>query len=158
MNEKLAKIRPYYKYELTELYKISIKTFMKRIRPILKELYKTGYKTNQKIFTLKQTEIIFSNMRHPNANEKSGVHSEKKAPIYSYSKSQLEDFYNISGKTLLAQIESIPFEEIKKVIMDANNTYNAWERRIDKQKFRRKEVKLIFEYLGHPDAVEGFPE
>ena len=147
--EKLAKIRPYYKYELTELYEISIKTFIKRIVYIENELEKIGYNKTQKIFSLKQTEIIFEHLGHPWANETSDMHSDKKIPIYQYSKKQLAEFYNISDKTFLAQIEALPYEEIKKEIMDAGNG-RSWERRVDKSNFKRKEVKLIFEWLGHP--------
>jgi len=149
MEEKLAKIRAYYKYELSELYNLSIKTFMKRIYPFDDELFETGYKKNQKILTLKQTEIIFDYLGHPQANSKSGIHIDEKVPLYVYSKSRLAELYNISEKTLLAQIESIPYEEVKREIMDANNGY-FYQRQFDKQRFRRKEVELIFEYLGHP--------
>ena len=149
MEDKLAKIRPYYKYELTELYEVSIKTFMKRLVYIESELEKFGYSKSQKIFSLKQTEIIFEYLGHPWANKASGVKGNEKVPIYQYSKQQLAGFYNISDKTLLAQIEALPYEEIKREIMDSGNG-RYWERRVDKSNFKRKEVKLIFEWLGHP--------
>ncbi len=149
MENKFAKIRPYYKYELTELYEVSIKTFIKRLVYIENELEKFGYNKSQKIFSLKQTEIIFEHLGHPWANETSGVKSNEKVPTYQYSKKQLVELYNISDKTLLAQIEAIPHEEIKREIMDSGNG-RYWERRVDKSNFKRKEVKLIFEWLGHP--------
>jgi len=148
MEKKLAKIRPYYKYEITELYEISIKTLMKRIKPAEKFMKIVGYNKSQKIFTLKQTETIFENVGHPFANETSGKYSNKKVPIFAYSKQQLAEFYNISGKTLLAQIEAIPYDNVKMVIMDANKI--SWQRRRDKNNFKREEVRLIFEWLGHP--------
>jgi hypothetical protein len=150
MEEKLAKIRPYYKYELTELYGLSIKTFMKHLIPIESELEEVGYTKNQKIFSLKQTEIIFENFGHPSANSTSGIHVPEKVPLYGYSKKKLSEFYNISDKTLLAQIEALPYEDVKREIMDAGHSL-YYERRVDKQHFKRKEVKLIFEWLGHPN-------
>ena len=149
MNEKLAKIRTYYKYELTKLYGVSIKTFMKKLNFVYFDLEDAGYTKTQKIFTLKQTQIIFECLGHPDANSESGIHSDKKVPIYGYRKSQLAEFYNISGKTLLSQIESFPDEEVKKIIMDGNNKH-VYQRRVDKQEFKRSEVILIFQYLGHP--------
>jgi len=149
MKNKLAKIRPYYKYELTELYEISIKTLMKRIILVEDDLKEYGYSKTQKIFSLKQTEIIFEQLGHPLANKTSGVYKKKRLPIVMYSKKQLAEFYNISDKTFLAQIEALPYEDIKNEIMDERNGL-YFKRQVDKTKFTRKEVILIFEWLGHP--------
>lgn len=149
MNEKLAKVRPYYKYETAQLYKISRRVFMDWIEDITEELEETGYVKAQQIFTLKQTEIIFDYLGHPPANKDTEIHCEKKVLIIPYTKSELAAIYDISGRTLLAQIESIPDEEAKKIIMDGNNKH-YFERRIDKKVFKTKEVELIFKYLGHP--------
>ena len=149
MEDKLARIRPYYKHELCKLYGITIKTLIKRIEIIEDYLKEYGYNKAQKIFSLKHIEIIFKNIGHPPANETSGVYVNEKVPTYIYTKPQLAKLYNFSGKTLLAQIEALPYEEIKMEIMDGGNIH-VYQRRIDKQNFTRKEVALIFEYLGHP--------
>ena len=55
----------------------------------------------------------------------------------------------ISGRTLIAQIDRLPSELIKVLIMDAGNK-GFLVRQADKKLFRKNEVELIFEFLGHP--------
>jgi len=149
MIQKLAKVRPYYKYEMAQLYKISRPIFMEWIEDITEVLEKTGYSNYQHIFTLKQTEIIFNWLGHPPANNNSEILNEKRVFIIPYTKSELADIYNISSKTLLSQIESIPNKLVKTIIMDGNDP-EIYIKKKDKKLFKTKEVKLIFKYLGHP--------
>ncbi|MCF6184195.1 MAG: DUF4248 domain-containing protein [Bacteroidales bacterium] len=149
MIQKLAKVRPYYKFEIAQLYRISRPVFMEWIKEIEEVLEETGYVKTQQIFTLKQTEIIFNWLGHPPATNDKEIHNGKRVLIIPYSKSELAEMYNLSSKTLLAQIESIPDKEAKKIIMDGNHKY-MYIRKTDKKLFKTKEAELIFKYLGHP--------
>ncbi len=148
MTENLAKIRPYYKYELAELYNKSRRVVMTWVDEIREELELTGYQETQHIFTLKQTELIFEHLGHP-VTEDEEIYSKKRALILPYTKSEIAQMYGVSIRTLISQIDSIPNELAKKIIMDGNNK-DFFERKTDKKFFKTNEVKLIFEHLGHP--------
>ena len=122
---------------------------MEWIEDIEKKLEATGYNREQHIFTLKQTELIFGWLGHPPANNDDEVQNGKRVFVIPYTKSELADMYNLSTKTLIAQIESIPNKIAKKIIMDGNNP-EVYIKRKYKKLFKTKEVKLIFKYLGHP--------
>jgi len=149
MNQRLAKIRPYFKFEVAQLYRVSRPVFMDWAEEIKEDLEATGYIKGQHIFTLKQIEIIFNYFGHPPAISESEIHCSQRVLILPYTKSEMAAMYNISGKTLIAQIESIPDEIAKLKIMDGNNKY-YFLRRIDKKLFKTREVELIFKHLGHP--------
>jgi len=153
MTKKLAKIRPYYKFEMANLYSISRPLFMDWIEELTEKLEETGYTNKQHIFTIKQTEIIFDWLGHPPAINDMEIHTENKVLIIPYTKSELAAMYNVSGKTLIAQIETIPDDEALKIIMDGNNK-DIYFRRTDKKLFKTNEVEQIFKYLGHPYLQE----
>jgi len=152
MNKKLAKIRPYYKYELADLYKMSRRNLMYWIKEndIEEELEESGYVKNQQIFTLKHTEIIFDYFGHPKAVNEKDIHTGKHVQITPYTKSELADLYGFNIKTLLVQIDSIPDYKVKCKIMDGNFQRDVCIKNTDKKRFKSDEVALIFEYLGHP--------
>lgn len=152
MKQKLAKIRPYYKYELADMYKMSRRNFMDWIieNDIERELLKTGYERKQKMFSLKHCEIIFNFFGHPEAVSDRDVHTGKHVQIVSYTKNELAELYGFSIKTLTAQIISIPDYKIKCRILDGGYQKDVCIINMLKKRFKADEVALIFEYLGHP--------
>jgi hypothetical protein len=127
MTRKLAKIRPYYKYELADLYKMSRRNLMHWIEEhdIEEKLIKTGYIRSQQILTIKQVEIIFDYFGHPTAGNDKDIHSDKLVQLTPYTKWELANLYGFSKKTLLKQISSIPKYKIRCRIMDSNADKNV---------------------------------
>ena len=154
MTEKLAKVRPYYKNEVARLYEISLKDLKDWSEDIIDRLVETGYRETQHIYTLKQVEIIFGYLGHPPANNKYETHSNIRVPALPYRKSVLAQIYDVSGKTLINQIHTIPDEVVLRLIMDGRNK-NVYQRKRDKQKFKTSEIRLIFQYIGHPYKNEA---
>ena len=157
MNKNQAMLRPYYKYEVAKLYKISRDILMYWIKTdenFYEKLEETGYKNSQHIFTLKQVEIIFDYLGHPPAiNQKEVIKTNDKVSIIPYSKFEISKMYGISSKTLTVQINSIPNEKVIKEIMDGNDR-NIYVFKKTKKIFKKNEVMLIFKYLGHPYIYE----
>lgn len=149
MTEKYQRIKCYYKSEIADLYEIKVRILMNWIKEILPQLQATGYYRRQQILTLKQVEIIFNHLGHPSAINEKNIHTGRKVAVIPYQKSRLAFFYDITSKQLIKQIKSIPDYDIVKKIMDSPTPY-YWEIMTDKKYFRKEEVKLIFEYLGHP--------
>lgn len=156
MNEIQAMVRPYYKYEVAQFYKISRKKlihWIKTFENFYDKLAETGYKENQHILTLKQVEIIFNFLGHPPPYSNEVFKKTGKVPVIPYTKSDLSQMYGIGAKTLITQINSIPDDEIYKQIMDGNDQF-VYSLQKTKKIFKKKEVKLIFYWLGHPYTYE----
>jgi bacterioferritin (cytochrome b1) len=152
MNEtkkKLAKVRPYYKYEIAELFKIDKRMLSDWLEDILDTLEETGYRKTQQLFTLKQTEIIFAYLGHPNANNERDIQTGEKVPVVPYTKSELAAMYDISSSTLMKLIDAIPYERARLKILTGNENHTGKINR-NKRLFKNYEVKLIFYFLGHP--------
>ncbi len=149
MNESFAKVRPYYKSEIANLYNRSVPVFVRWLEEIETELEETGYKKLQKILTIKQVEIVFKFFGHPKSKQANEIYTNNRVSIIPYTKKELASLYEISGRTLIAHIESIPDDNVKTIIMDECNN-DFYRKQADKKLFRIQEVKLIFEYLGQP--------
>lgn len=149
MNESFAKIRPYFKNEIANLYNRSVPVFIRWLEEVETQLEETGYNKHQKILTIKQLEIIFNFFGHPKSKRANEIYTNNRVEIIPYTKKELASLYEISVRTLIAQIESIPDEEAKKIIMDGNNEF-FFRKQSDKKLFKINEVKLIFEFLGQP--------
>lgn len=149
ITENLQKIKCYYKQEIAGMYEINIRLLNVWIQPIIISLKETGYKKRQQIFTLKQCELIFNHLGHPDALTNKQIHSGRKISIIPFSKKRLAFLYDISSKTLLKQIKSIPDKNIVKEIMQGKDI-NVWQQKTDKKYFTKNEVELIFKHLGHP--------
>ena len=149
MNENFAKVRPYFKSEIADLYQRSVPVFIRWLDEIETELKQTGYYNNQKIFTIKQVELIFKTFGHPKAKRTNEIYTNNRVSIIPYTKKELASLYEISGRTLIAHIESIADEKVIQIIMDGNDK-NNYEKQSEKKLFKINEVKLIFEYLGQP--------
>ena len=154
MTEKLAPIKPYYKFEMAELYRVSRKKFMYWINgfdQFKKRLLKTGYYNSQHIFTVKQVEIIFEYLGHPDhLSEEYMQDNPTKVTIRPYSKKELATIYDISMRSLMNQIRSIPDKKVYHRIMQSETNPFVVEVSRDKRLFMKEEVQLIFKFLGHP--------
>ncbi len=149
MTEKLQRIKCYYKYEIADMYEIDRKVFMNWLRNIECKLESAGYRKMQKILTLKQTEIIFNHLGHPPAFDDKNIHSGNRIKVIPYQKKRLAFFYGVSEGTLIRQIKSINNFDAVKNIMDSPIPH-YWEMLTDKKYFKKEDVNLIFEHLGHP--------
>ena len=154
MSEKLAMIKPYYKYELAELYRISRRKFMYWINAFedFKDLLlETGYTNTQHIFSQKQVEIIFDYLGHPDAiSEYDAMKTHTRVTLMPYSKKTVAKLFGFSMKTLLKQLRSIPNRNIYAQIMQSESNKFVVEINNDKRHFMKDEVELIFSHLGHP--------
>jgi len=150
--KKLAKIKPYFKSELADLYNVSVRKlifWVTNISEIIQIFEITGYKTNQRLFTLLQVEIIFKQLGHPNAKNEKEIHTQKRAELLPYSKNDLSKLYEISTRVLLSQIYAISNYRIKEQILSAG--YMEYHKIASNKKlFKKSEVELIFKYIGHP--------
>ena len=153
MTEKnLAKIKPYFKRELADLYNVSVRKLLFWITNIteIKQIFEiTGYKTNQRLFSLIQVEIIFKHLGHPKAKNEKEIHTQKRAELLPYSKNDLSKLYEISTRVLLSQIYAISDFRIKEQILSAG-FLEYYKNAPNKKLFKKSEVELIFKYLGHP--------
>ncbi len=150
MIEKLQPIKCYYKSELADFYEVNRKVFMSWVNKIEYDLRETGYKKTQKIFTLKQVEMIFNHIGHPEATGKDYFIDELVA-VRPYKKHKLCDMYDISETVLFKQIKSIPIQQDVRAILKNEKT-KFYQPKNSKNFFSKNEVELIFKHLGRPYA------
>lgn len=148
MTEKLQEIKCYYKSEMADLYDVKLRTFMKWIELIEHKLFEIGYYRSQKMFTLKQVELIFNHVGHPPARNEKEVFSDIKVSIIPYSLKALTNLYDLSKNTFFKQLKRMNKADIK-IIMDRNKS-KSWKLLRQKSFFNKTEVELIFKNLGHP--------
>ena len=63
--EQTVPIRPYYKYELANLYGVCLPTLLNFIAPHLPAFEALGYRKNTKILTPKMVELLFKKVGKP---------------------------------------------------------------------------------------------
>jgi len=116
----------------------SVKNFVAEIKLFQGELEIIGYTQYQKLFTLKQVELIFEHLGHPDCSKfvSNLAHLDnQRAEIRTYRKSALRELYFLEKKTFNEQInEYLP---------------NCFKNR-GSHFYTKPEVVLIFERIGRP--------
>ncbi len=128
---------------IADYYDIDVRTLNSWINEypeLVNALQKYGYYENQKVVTIKQTEIIFEFLGTPAILEKKPEKSKIKVPIRTYNKTETANFYKISLKTL------------KKIIQNIEDISFINENK--RKKYDYSEIKTIFHYLGTPYMEE----
>ena len=63
--ERQVMVRAYFKYELAELYGISMPTLLSFIKPFLADFEAIGYSKSMKILTPKMVSLLFDRVGRP---------------------------------------------------------------------------------------------
>ena len=128
--------RPLLKSELAEGYGVCVRTLINWLveyPELVEKLHETDYYDSQKMFTLKQVEIIYKYISLPSDCIENNL---TKIPVRVYSKQNLARHYQISLKTLQRMIK--------------NDTTISYLSQKKNKKYNYSEVELIFEHLGQP--------
>ncbi len=157
MEEKFAFIKPYYKVEIAELYKISkktlISTWINEFETLKLKLERAGYIDVQRQFTLKQVEILFEHFSQPEIPKNSNFKEQKsqqKVKIKSYSIPEISNFYYWDTRTLKNYMKIVLKPEYYTKIFSRkiNNAHFIIDE--NKKILNSDEVFIIFNELGHP--------
>jgi len=140
-SERLAFKTFYSKADLSVMYfQRSVKNFVAEIKLFQEKLEKIGYTQHQKLFTLKQVELIFEHLGQP---ERSKYVSnlvyvdEKRIEIKTYRKSALRDIYFLEKKAFNRVIEEYLPNNFAK---SSSHFYS------------KPQVEQIFDKIGQPFA------
>ncbi len=64
-DDRRVPVKSYTGKELQDLYNITMDTWTEWKRPLERELKKLGYRRNQRVYTVKQVELIFDRLGRP---------------------------------------------------------------------------------------------
>ncbi len=135
----MKKITFLLKSEVADLYDISnylLISWIEEYHELNLLMKKYGYNRYQKLFTVKQVELLFEYIYLPDKIDKRILDADLKIPIRAYTKRKIANFYNITKKTLKNTIKNIEF-----ITFLAENT---------KKKYDHSEISMIFKFIGHP--------
>ena len=154
MENNLALIKPYYKSELAELFGQNLRTFsdiwIGRDRILQQILSEFGFKLGNKHLTQKQVEIIFDYFYHPQSKNNDFIQTTTER-VYTipYKMNELAKMYYITVPVLKEMLRTLPKEDYDYIY--ATEVYkNSIEYNMNKKYFTVDELKLIFNYFGHP--------
>lgn len=145
-------IRPYYKYEIADLYNVSTETFINVWLPksgkLLEDLTTDAcYGSKQKQFTVKQVEMIFERLGLPDNIE---IEDYEPVPIRVYQKKKLADLYGWSVRVLIRFLKPALTKEEEAQLFRNIYDGNVFLCRVLKIHLTIKDVKVIFDRLGRP--------
>ena len=130
-----------FKKDLAKKYGVTARTLRNwiiRNTPLYDTLLYYGYSPYDKVLTPKQMEVIFDYVGKPDEYYDIDEHKKVFLPPMRYSKQELLDIYRTTPPTFIRILERIPeLKDIREIYL--TDTY-----------LNIDEVKMLFEYLGHP--------